>query len=161
MAAKAGIDYAVVWHHQPKELISRIIGAVHVSHLTFFLINLYYRHASVTVISRNSLTVGLLKNFSRRISRIDAHMHGNEDILEIRQIKELVGMKEPAIRGATSTKPALTTDQGRDDDDPEGSDGDGSDDQHGSDDHRGSDDQHFSGVDDQGSSDGMYGSENE
>ena len=35
-------------------------------------------------------------------------MHGNEDILEIRQIKELVGMKEPAIRGATSTKPALT-----------------------------------------------------
>jgi hypothetical protein len=82
-----------MWHRQPKELISKIIGAVCVLPFYFLLFTshiflkiLYSRHDSVIAISRSSHMVGPLKNFSNRISRTNARMHANEDIWEIGQI---------------------------------------------------------------------------
>jgi hypothetical protein len=51
-----------------------------------------------------------LKNFSKPISKTNAHMHANEDIWEIGQIKELgvVGMKRPATRTRAAMELAVT-----------------------------------------------------
>jgi hypothetical protein len=88
-----------VWHRQPKELISKIIGAVCVLPFYFLLFThiflkvLFSRHDSVTAISRSSHMVGPLKNSSNRISRTNTHMHANKDIWEIGQIMTGKGMR--------------------------------------------------------------------
>ena len=48
---------------------------------------LYSRHVSIIPILRSSHMVGLLKSSSSQVSRTNMHMHTNEDIWEIRQIK--------------------------------------------------------------------------
>jgi hypothetical protein len=78
---RAGLDYTLPWHSQPKETIGKIIGAVSPSPFYLFIyLRTCSRLVSAIIFYIDSHTLGLLRNSSRLILRTSVLMHVNEAI---------------------------------------------------------------------------------
>ena len=83
-ANKAGLDYRIKWHRQPKQLITQVIGVV-CCQSPMFINSLSPRSPrlkNVTNISNDSHMDGQLKNSSSLASRTSMLMHIKRDILK-------------------------------------------------------------------------------
>jgi hypothetical protein len=81
-ANKAGLDYRIKWHRQPKQLITQVIGVV-CRQSPMFINSLSPRSPrleNVMNISNDSHMDGQLKNSSSLASRTSALMHVKRDI---------------------------------------------------------------------------------